>query len=130
MKVLSLEPELLVEDMGRTLMFYKEILGFDVELAFPEDNPSFARIKKDGIRIMLNDRKSFEEDILKFKGMKMGGTEQIFIKAVGIEDYYKEIKDKVNVMQPLHKTDYGSLEFIIEDCNGYFIGFSEDISTK
>jgi predicted enzyme related to lactoylglutathione lyase len=128
MKVLSLEPELLVEDMGRTLKFYKEILGFDVELAFPEDNPSFTRIKKDGIRIMLNDRKSFEKDVPKFKEMKMGGTEQIFIKAVGIEDFYKSIENKVSVIQPLHRTDYGSLEFIIEDCNGYLICFSESVS--
>lgn len=35
----------------------------------------------------------------------------------------KNTKDKVSIIQPLCQTDYGSLEFTIEDCNGYFICF-------
>lgn len=127
MKALSLEPELLVEDMSMTLDFYINILGFELELSFPEVNPSFARIKRDNIKIMLNHRSSFEKEIPDYEKLKMGGTTQIFIKINGIKDFYEKIKNKIKIVQPLHETNYGSTEFIIVDCNGYFIDFSEEI---
>lgn len=129
MKALNLEPEILVEDMQKTLMFYQDILGFKIELSFPEEKPVFARIKKDNITITLNNREDFEKDIPSFKSMKMGGTSQIFIKATGVEDFFNEIKNRVKIVQEIHNTNYGTIEFIIEDCNGYFIDFSEDITS-
>ncbi len=129
MKFKQLILELLVEDLPKTLRFYEEILGFKSEIIFPKENPVFAQIGRDRISIMLYARDDFQKEIPKLKKVKMGGSILLYIKAEGIADLYKQIKKSVNVIQPIYKTDYGRLEFTIEDCNGYLIAFSEDIKS-
>ncbi len=128
MKILNLEPELLVEDVSKTIEFYSDILGFKTETEFPEGTPIFARLMKDNFAISLFERSSFEEEIPNFKSKEMGGTFEILIKATEVEEFYNSIKNKVDIVQDLHKTDYGTLEFSMKDCNGYILGFSESVS--
>lgn len=125
MKILQMIPELLVEDMSLTVQFYKEILGFTPEIVFPEKDPIFVQMKWDEIRIMLYARSDFEKEIPSLKKIKMGGTVLLYIKMEKVEDLYKKIQKKITIIQSLHKTDYGALEFTMEDCNGYLITFSE-----
>lgn len=126
MKISEIIPELLVEDMTETIDFYKNVLGFTEEIIFPEANPIFAQVVRDGLHIMLYQRHDFQTEIPKLKTLKMGGTVLLYIKATDIVDFYDEIKDRVKIVQPIHKTDYGTTEFTIEDCNGYLIAFSEE----
>lgn len=127
MKVLQIIPELLVEDMSKTICFYRNVLGFKPEITFPEKNPLFVQVVRDDIQIMFYLRSEFEKEIPKLKKIKMGGSVLFYIKSENIEVFYKQIQKSVTVIQKLHKTDYGSLEFAIEDCNGYLICFSERI---
>lgn len=127
MKTKQLIPELLVEDMPKTFQFYRKILGFKPEITFPEKNPVFVQVGREDIHIIFYKRSDFEKEIPKLKKIQMGGSVLIYIKAEKLESFYRRLKNKVNVVQPLHKTDYGSLEFTIEDCNGYLICFSESI---
>lgn len=127
MKYLQLIPELLVEDMQKSIDFYVNVLGFKEEIVFPEKSPVFAQMGKNDAHIMLYIRNEFENEIPSLKNVKMGGSTLLYIRAAGVESLYAEIKDKVKIVQPFHKTDYGKIEFAIEDCNGYLITFSEDI---
>ncbi|OGD63752.1 hypothetical protein A2160_03695 [Candidatus Beckwithbacteria bacterium RBG_13_42_9] len=127
MKIRQLIPELLVENMARSLKFYNQVLGFKSEIVFPEDKPIFAQVGRDGVQIMLYDRSDFQKEIPKLKKIKMAGTVLLYFKAEKIESFYQEIRDKIKVVQLLHQTSYGSLEFSFEDCNGYLIAFSEMI---
>ena len=129
MNMLSLEPELMVEDVLKTIEFYSTVMGFKVGTKFPEDTPTFARLIKNDFAISFYERTNFELEVPDFKSKEMGGTFEILIKAVGVEDFYNEIKDKVVVVQDIHKTDYSTLEFTIKDCNGYILGFSEETSS-
>lgn len=127
MKILQLIPELLVEDMPKTLRFYQEMLGFRPEIIFPQTNPVFAQVSRDDIRIMLYDRSEFENEIPKLKKLKMGGTTLLYIKAKNLKGFYDKIKNQVKIIQPYRKTDYGAWEFTFEDLNGYLIAFSESV---
>jgi lactoylglutathione lyase len=118
-------PELLVEDMAKSIAFYQEMLGFDLEVSFPESNPIFAQMKNGDAKLMLYVRKDFEAEIPKLKQLKIGGSFLLYMKVADIEQLYLKIKDKVKIIQPLHRTEYGSQEFSIEDINGYFLAFSE-----
>ncbi len=129
MKIKQIIPELLVEDLPKTLRFYNEILGFKSEIIFPSKNPIFAQVTRDGISIMLYARCDFQKEIPKLKTVKMGGSVLLYIKAEKIADFFKQIKKNVTVIQQLHKTDYNRLEFTIEDCNGYLIAFSEEVNS-
>ena len=125
MKTLQITPELLVEDMSKTVHFYENILGFQPQIIFPETNPVFVTVGREDVSIMLYSRSEFEKDIPKFKTVSMGGSTLLCITVDKVEMFYQEIKDNVHVIQSLHTTDYGSIEFTIEDCNGYCICFSE-----
>lgn len=127
MKAKQLIPELLVEDMPKTLQFYCETLGFKPGVTVPEKNPVFVQIGRDDIHIMLYERKTFEGEIPKLKKTKMGGTVLLYIHSENLKDFYAQIKSKISIIQSLHKTNYGTLEFLMEDCNGYLICFSESI---
>ena len=113
--------------MPETLSFYRNKLEFHTEIKFPEKDPIFAQAGRDGIHIMFYARSDFEKEIPKLKQVKMGGSILLYFKASKINSFYKKIKDLVSIIQPLHKTEYGSLEFTMEDNNGYLLAFSEDI---
>lgn len=127
-KQLSLE--LLVEDLPKSLAFYRDTLGFQTEVVFPDVNSVFAQVGKGSVHIKLYIRNEFEDEIPKLEKILMGGSFLIFIEAEGVEEYYKQLADKVVIVKPFHTTDYGSMEFTIEDCNGYLLCFSESVSKK
>jgi uncharacterized glyoxalase superfamily protein PhnB len=112
-------PELLVEDMSKSLDFYVGVLGLEKEVIFPEDKPVFAKLTRGEVKLMVYVRDEFEKEIAKFGRMKMGGTVGLFIEVEDVNDWYKRIGDKATVIQDLHETDYGTKEFSFEDVNGY-----------
>lgn len=130
MKILQLIPELLVEDVSKSLHFYREILKFESQIVFPRKKPIFAQVGRDNIQIMFYKRSEFEKEIPKLKTTKIGGSLLIVIKAKDIKTFFRQIKEKAEIIQPFHKTDYGTFEFMIKDCNGYLIAFSESISIE
>lgn len=125
MKIKELIPELLVENIQKSLKFYQEVLGFKSEIIFPEKNPIFVQVSKDNFHIMLYNRSDFQKEIPKLKKIKMGGSTLLYFKVKQIKDFYEQVKDKVKIIQSIHETDYGSTEFTIEDCNGYLLTFSQ-----
>ena len=52
MKTLQITPELLVEDMSKTVHFYENILGFQPQIIFPETNPVFVTVGREDVSIM------------------------------------------------------------------------------
>ncbi len=125
MEVHEIIPELLVEDMGKSVDFYTQVLGFEKEIVFPENEPVFVQLKMDNARIMLYTRKEFENEIPQLKSEKMGGSFLLYFNVKGLEDYYKKIKDKVEIVQDFHQTEYGKKELCFKDVNGYFITMAE-----
>lgn len=124
--MLSLTPELLVEDIQKTLSWYQATLGFEVLFTSPESgDPNFSRIKKGSAEIMLYERKEFSKDVPSFASTQVGGSFVLYLEVDNIQEEWSKLKDKVTVIQPLHKTPYGSSEFTIQDCNGYHLMFGE-----
>lgn len=124
--MLSLTPELLVENLTITLDWYKSVLGFETMFVSPESgDPNFSRIKKGGVEIMLYERKEFAKDITSFASAQVGGSFVLYLEVDNIQEEWSKLKDTATVIQPLHKTPYGSEEFTIQDCNGYHLMFGE-----
>ena len=121
MQITKLTPELMVDDMQKTLKFYKELLGFNVTVSVPDEDPFFVILANGDVNIMLYKREQFAEEIPAFKTQSMGGSVALYIGIDNIEEVYKNLSDKVDVIQPLHKTNYGTTEFSFEDCNGYIL---------
>ena len=119
---------LMVESVDSTITFYKDVLGFEVITTVPEAGPlDWAWMKRGDVEIMFQSRPSLTGDIPSFAGKEIGGTFGMYTNVEDIQSLYEAIKDKVTIVKDMHTTFYGTREFYIQDCNGYILGFSEDV---
>lgn len=120
----SLIPELLVDDLVTTIEWYRSILGFKSITTVPDStSPTFARLKKEKVELMFYHRSEFKREIPSFASARVGGSFVLYLEVEDIETTWDNVKDKAEVVQSLHQTDYGTQEFTILDCNGYHLMF-------
>ena len=124
----KLTPNLMVEDVARTLAFYRETLGFEVLTTLPEQEPfTFAIVQRDGVELMFQSRLSLSENVPALSGAPIGASQTFYIEVTGIQDLYETLRDKVEIVVDLHNTFYGTQEFYFRDINDYIISFSEPV---
>jgi uncharacterized glyoxalase superfamily protein PhnB len=124
---MTIIPELLVDDLAAALDFYQTHLGFSIVTQFPENQPIFALIKNDQAQIMLYHRQQFTEEIPEFATQPIGGTFVLYINVADIQSVHTKMRAVSQIIQPLHKTEYGSLEFTATDPSGYKLMFSQRV---
>ena len=119
----SANPCFPVADIGMTIRWYKEQLGFTPD-PFPANEPYvFAILRRDDIEIMLQRLQNYQKPDL--YNRRDGGVWDAYIRMRGVKQFYNEIKEKVETLQPLRKQPYGQWEFEVKDPNGYVLVFSE-----
>ena len=122
----KLTPNLMVEDVSRTIAFYEDILGFEAVMTLPETAPfDFAIVQRDGVELMFQSRQSLSESVPALAGSAIGASQTFYIEVTGITDLYKQLQDKVEIVVDLHTTFYGTREVYFRDINGYILSFSE-----
>jgi len=114
-----------VADVGATIRWYEEQLGFK-SFPFPQNPPYvFGILQRDGIEIFLQLVDNYQKpDLSKSRG---GGVWDVYIRMRGVKDLYNDVKDKLEIVMPLRKQPYGDWEFEVKDPNGYVLVFSEFI---
>ena len=119
----STTPCFAVADIATTMRWYEEQLGFTPD-PFPAHEPYvFAILRRDDIEIMLQRLRDYQKpDIYKLRD---GGVWNVYIRMRGVKQFYNDIKEKVEILQPLRKQPYGQWEFEVKDPNGYVLVFSE-----
>ena len=138
MKFQKLTPNFSVRNVRETVKFYQDILGFKFEMAVPDgletiENDissykgeyAYAMVSKDDVYVMFLKTDSFEKDIPGLKGFPQGASVLFYIDVEDIDDVYKKLKGRVELVKELETTWYGMREFYIKDCNGYILGFAE-----
>ena len=133
----KLTPNLMVEDVNRTVEFYHDVLGFEFIMGVIEElqeiltsyrqdrSLDYAMMKCGNVEIMFQVERSLALAIPVLKGRKIGGTFTLYIELDDVSDMYAKVKGTVTVVKDLHTTFYGMQEFYIEDCNGYILAFAE-----
>lgn len=121
----NITTELMVDNMAESINFYRDILGFNLIVSEPKENPFFVIIQNGSVELMLYNRDQFSQEIPKFRDMSVGGSIALYIGVEEVEKLYKSLKNKVKIVQELHTTDYGSVEFSCEDNSGYVLMFNE-----
>ncbi len=137
MALTKLTPNLMVEDVNRTVEFYQEVLGFEFVMgvieelqeiltAYQQDRSlDYAMMKCGNIDVMFQAKRSLAEALPLLRGREIGGTLTLYMELDSVSELYARIKDKVTIVKDLHTTFYGMQEFYIEDCNGYILTFAE-----
>ena len=137
MALKKLAPNFAVPDIEKTVAFYRDVLGFKLEMAVPEDKSGveqelterkkyiYAMISRDGVGVMFQRTDSIGEDVPPLKGVPIGASVSFYIEVENINALYQEIKPKAEVVKELETVWYGMQEFYVKDCNGYILGFAE-----
>jgi uncharacterized glyoxalase superfamily protein PhnB len=122
-RLTSANPCFSVADVGDTIRWYEQKLGFEGH-RFPENEPhAFGILVRDQIEIMLQRIDGYQKTDL--YNERSGGVWDAYIRMRGVKEFYESIKDKVKILRPLEKQFYGDWEFEVKDLNGYVLVFSE-----
>ena len=117
-----------VADVGETLRWYQEYLGFTPH-PFPDHEPYvFGIMARDNIEIMLQRIPGYKKPEL--YSTRPGGVWDAYIRMQGVTGFYEEVRERVEILLPLTKQPYGDTEFEVKDLNGYVLVFSELIRAE
>jgi uncharacterized glyoxalase superfamily protein PhnB len=122
-QMFSVAPCFPVADVGATVRWYEERLGFKGD-PFPEKEPYvFAILTRDEVEIMLQRVEGFQKpDVY---SARAGGVWNAYVRMDGVTQFYESVRDKVEIIQPLRQQPYGMWEFEVKDLNGYILVFAE-----
>jgi len=112
-----------VADVGATMRWYKEELGFSGD-AVPATEPFvFGIIWRDHVEIMLMRLEGYQKPNLYER--RAGGVWDAYLRVSGVKEFYEAVKDRLEIKQPLRRQPYGQWEFEVRDPNGYILVFAE-----
>ncbi|MFZ2890429.1 VOC family protein [Sulfuricurvum sp.] len=129
---------LAVRDIGESIAYYRDILGFTPIMAVSEDKSSFspeleegkrylfAMVQSGGVEIMLQQDESLREDVGDFF-TDIGASVTFYIRVDDVDGWYETIAPKVEIIKPIETTWYGMREFYIRDINGYVLAFATQV---
>ncbi len=126
-RLTSAAPCFPVADVGGTMRWYEQKLGFAGN-PFPENEPHvFGILARDQIEIMLQRIEGYRKPNL--YNARGGGVWDAYIRMRGVKEFYESIREEVEILRPLEKQFYGDWEFEVKDPNGYVLVFSELIES-
>src|SRR5689334_14036781 len=117
-RLTSLAPQFLVDDLDRSMAYYREALGF----AFgPAWEGFYAIGMRDGFEIHLKKAAKFPgEREHRRRGEHLDASAGV----EGIESFYEKcVARGAKVIKPLAATEWGTRDFYVEDPDGYIICF-------
>lgn len=114
----QITPRLPVADLRRSIAFYTEVLGFQVDLAWPAAQPTFCILQRDGVAL----------------GLYVPNVHHP-AAALGVGELSIEVEDVLSLHRMLHGKAaiewgpevyfYGRREFAIRDPDDYLLIFTE-----
>ena len=117
-------PVFAVADIGATIRWYDENLGFTGH-PFPPQGPYvFAIMKRDKIEIMLQRVNDYQKPNI--YDSRDGGVWDAYFRIEAVKEFFESVRQKVTVVKPLCRQPYGNWEFEVADLNGYVLVFSEE----
>lgn len=122
-----LSPILWTKDLENTITFYTTILGFSQRSQFPD----FVSLFRDHVEIMFVKPTPDPEDKSRESFFpKPILTGSLYMTIQHVDEFWNDLKDKVEVISPLCDQEYRMRDFSIRDNNGYELVFGQPISHK
>lgn len=124
----SMTPLFQVYDVRKSVAFYTEKLGFELDGTYePDGHLYWASLKRDGIALMLNacwedDKRPDEVNPARVRGH---GDTELYFKVDDVDGVYEELKKRgVDVRPPSEQ--HGRREVVVKDPDGFHLSFFEE----
>ncbi|MBW8746487.1 MAG: VOC family protein [Acidobacteria bacterium] len=117
----SIFPMIHVPDVRATVEWYVSVLGFtktgeNIECG----EMNWARLRYGASEIMLNiegrPSDAFRREV------------DLYLYASDVDALYERLHERVDIVEPPHDTHYGMREFILRDCNRFWITFGQPMA--
>jgi predicted enzyme related to lactoylglutathione lyase len=112
-------PVFRVEDLIATAMYYRDVLGFEIDFIYGEP-PSYASVSRDDA--VLNFTHARAPD-WRDGGL---GVDAMIVVADAHAVMHELAERGANIVRPLVDHPTGMSDFVIEDCNRYRIAIAEE----
>jgi catechol 2,3-dioxygenase-like lactoylglutathione lyase family enzyme len=112
-------PRLAVGDLARSIDFYTRILGFTLDLSWPDDEPTFCIVSQGSVRLGFFVAEGPPAP-------NHGSQAMLSLEAEGVQELYERLRRSVNVEWGPEVYWYRRREFAIRDVDGYLIIFTEE----
>ncbi len=128
---------LMVESVEESVKFYTEVLDFPLIFVVDEEknttfwnmpeswNAIFAQVWDEHNKIMIQQEKNLSSEIKQLKWVRIWASMSFYITIKNIDDYYNQLKSKVEILRSLETSWYWMKEFVIQDNSWYIIMFGE-----
>ncbi len=101
-----------VSDIQKSLNWYEEVLGFIVDGSWPSENPKYYDFVSESGATFA---------IMEVESAKSYG--RINFNVEDVDALWHRLKDKVDILEPLFDTPWGTRKFTILDLDGNELGF-------
>ncbi len=123
MRIHEVVLELMVKDVGATVEFYEQKLGFSTLVKEPASGAfTWAKMQLGNFQISFKEENTLKDEVSLMANQAIGGSAILCILLEeGIQTYYERLQGDVQIVNPLHFSACGMNEFSILDNNGYLI---------
>lgn len=124
----GMQPVLAVPDVNETVAYYRDMLGFHVDFVHG-DPPVHARVCADPTY-------SSPTVHIRFEPLESGALQNSSVYlwlhvGANLDRLFQVYRDRgVKIVQEPEDRPWGLRQFIVEDCNGYLISFSAELSVR
>lgn len=103
-----------VRKLQEAVDWYSETLGFEVQNVWPPDGPNYVDfVSAEGATFSL----------MVADPVPSGGRFNFSVR--NVDTLWRALRERVDVVEPLFETAYGSRKFTIQDIDGNELGFVE-----
>ena len=122
-EITAIIPQFLVDDLDRSIAYYRDRLGFVLDFVY---DSFYASVSRDGFAIHLKESPKLPAERAFRKEQEHLDAH---ISVTGIRFLYGEVqKREAKVIKPLAERPWACLDFYVEDPDGYILGFSEQLA--
>ena len=101
-----------VRNLQQAIEWYAKTLGFEVQNHWPPDDPDYADfVSQEGAMFA----------VMETEPVPTGARFNFYVEDV--DALWESLKDRVDVVEPLFDTAYGTRKFTIRDLDGNELGF-------
>ena len=131
-KLVTVAPDLVVEDLRKSVDHYTKVLGFESAGIFEMNGEAVhAEVFVGTVRLMFGPRK-MARGVLQSKlakGVAVGAGVVLYVGLTeGIDAYYAQVRELgAHVVDEITDQFWGDRTFMVEDPDGYLITFSQHV---
>lgn len=120
MRITGISPQFLVDDLDRSIPYYRDRLGFALDFVY---EGFYASVSRDGVSVHLKVAPKVVADLVH---RKQNEHLDAHVAVSGVKELFDELQARgALVSKPLGERPWSAVDFYVEDPDGYILCFSE-----